>query len=419
MRDNRVAATLIAKGRDTVLIPLYTPLRTDEPDASEGRVYYGGINVYLHQKSALFRWLPARLGRVLDARPLLRRAMRLAGDVAAEDLGALTVSVIRGEQGAQRKELVELIRGLREIKPDLVNLPNLMFIGLASALKSALGVPVLCTLSGEDVFLDNLPDPFRHQALDLIRERSRDADGFITVTDYYAARAAERFGLQPDRIHVVPMGVRTDDVGEPFGPPPEPFTIGYLARICPEKGLANLGEAFIQLRRGGRDCRLLVAGYLAPSHRSYLNRVRANLRDAGVLGDFDYVGEVDRAGKLAFLRSLHVLSVPTDHPEPKGLYVLEAMACGLPVVQPSHGSFPEIIGATGGGLLYDPTNPGALAGALSRLMDDAELRERLGVQGHLAVHRSFNDAVMADRTWELFDRFVGADVERNGGGSSA
>lgn len=411
MRDNRVAATLIAKGRDVVLIPLYTPLRTDEPDASEGRVYYGGINVYLQQKSAFFRRLPRRLSRVLDARPLLRCAMRLAGDVDPADLGALTVSVMRGESGAQRKELDELIRGLREIKPDLVNLPNLMFVGLAGTLESALGVPVLCTLSGEDIFLDKLPDPFRQQALDLIHERNHDVNGFIAVTDYYAARAAERFGLQQDRIHVVPMGVRIDDVGDPVGPPQEPFTIGYLARICPEKGLANLGEAFVQLRRGGRDCRLLAAGYLAPSARSYLDRVRVSLRDAGVLGEFEYVGEVDRAGKLSFLRSLHVLSVPTDHPEPKGLYLLEAMACGVPIVQPQHGSFPEIIGATGGGLLYDPTSPEALAGALIRLMDDAELRERLGDQGRLAVHRSFNDEVMADRTWELFERFHGSGAE--------
>ncbi len=411
MRDNRVAATLIAKGRDVVLIPLYTPLRTDEPDVSEGRIYYGGINVYLQQKSAFFRRLPGRLSRVLDARPLLRRAMRLAGSVDAADLGALTVSVMRGESGAQRKELNELIRGLREIKPDLVNLPNLMFVGLAGALKSALGVPVLCTLSGEDIFLDKLPDPFKQQALDLIRERSRDMDGFIAVTDYYAGRAAERFGLQRDRIHFVPMGVRTDDVGDPVGSPPEPFTIGYLTRICPEKGLANLCEAFAQLRRGGRDCRLLAAGYLAPSDRPYLNRVCMTLRDAGVLGEFEYVGEVDRAGKLSFLRSLHVLSVPTDHPEPKGLYLLEAMACGVPVVQPHHGSFPEIVGATGGGLLYDPTSPDALAGALTRLMDDAELRERLGDQGRSAVHRSFNDEVMADRTWELFERFLGSGAE--------
>jgi glycosyltransferase involved in cell wall biosynthesis len=407
MRDNRVAATLIAKGRDVVLIPLYTPLRTDEPDASEGRVYYGGINIYLQQKSALFRRLPGWLSRVLDARPLLRRTMRLAGDVDPADLGTLTVSVMRGENGAQRRELDELIRGLREIKPDLVSLPNLMFVGLAGALKSALGVPVLCTLSGEDVFLDNLPDPFRQQALDLIHERSRDVDGFIAVTDYYAGRAAERFGLKRDRIHVVPMGVRTDDVGEPVGPPPEPFTIGYLARVCPEKGLANLCEVFVQLRRGGRDCRLLAAGYLAPTDRSYLDRVCAALRDAGAIGEFEYVGEVDRAAKLSFLRSLHVLSVPTDYPEPKGLYLLEAMACGVPVVQPHKGSFPEIVGATGGGLLYDPTSPDALAGALTRLMDDAELRERLGDRGRLAVRRSFNDEVMADRTWELFEGFLG------------
>ncbi len=401
LRDNRLAATLIAQGRDVVLIPLYTPIRTDEVDVSEPTVYYGGINVYLRQRSRLYRRLPGWVTRRLDSPRLLRRAMRLAGSTSPATLGDLTVSMLRGEEGAQHKELSRLIEGLRAIQPDVIHLPNLMFVGMARRLKAALNVPVLCTLSGEDIFIDKLPPDHRSEAMELIRLRSADIDGFVAVTEYFATFARDRFGLPPDRVHVVPMGIDVTGVGEPAAPADGPFIIGYLARICDDKGLLNLCDAFVQLRRAGRDCRLRVAGYLGAGDRDYFLAVRKYVRHEGVDDVFEYVGEVDRAGKFELLRSLHVLSVPTLYPESKGLYVLEAMATGTPVVQPRHGSFPELVEATGGGLLYDPLDPQGLPGALARLMDDRDLLARLGATGRAAVHESFTDRIMAERTWTL------------------
>ena len=76
-----------------------------------------------------------------------------------------------------------------------------------------------------------------------------------------------------------------------------------------------------------------------------------SLRAAGLGDEFVYRGTVDRAKKVQFFHDIDVLSVPSPYHEPKGLYLLEAMACGVPVVQPNHGAFPEIIERTGGGLL--------------------------------------------------------------------
>jgi glycosyltransferase involved in cell wall biosynthesis len=276
-----------------------------------------------------------------------------------------------------------------------------MFAGMARRLKSQLSAKVLCTLSGEDIFLDRLPNPFREGAMELIRAYGQDVDGFVAVTDYFAQHATNHFGLPSDRVHVVPMGVRVDDAGEPAMLPIGSFTIGYLARVCEEKGLDRLCDALIALRRAGRDCRVRAAGYLAPADRSYLDRIRTKVELAGIGDAFEYVGEVDRPGKSAFLRSLHVLSVPTVYHEAKGLYVLEAMACGVPVVQPDHGSFPEIVRATGGGLLYDPSQPDALAEGIAQLMDDEDRRTRLARDGRVAVSASFTDSIMAEKTWEL------------------
>ncbi len=406
MRDNRLAATLIAQGRDVVLMPLYTPLRTDEVDVSRSPIYYGGIHVFLEQQSALFRRLPRWLTGWLDSPAVLRRAMRFSGATSAADLGAMTVSVLRGKSGAQRKELARLIEGLRSIRPDVVNLPFLMFVGIAEPLKRALGVSITCTLGGEDIFLDELPEPHREEVFRLIRESAQWVDGFIAVTRYYADHAARHFDLPRERIHVVPLGVHVDDFAGDPRPKSLPFTIGYLARICPAKGLLGLCKAVGELRREGHDCRILAAGYLGPADRPYLDRVRACLVEHRAVDAFEYRGEVDRAGKIELLRSSHVFSVPTVYQEAKGVYVIEALAAGLPVVQPRHGSFPELIEATGGGLLYDPIQPGALARTIATLMDDEPLRARLAEKGREAVRRSFTDVIMADEAWSVFERMA-------------
>jgi len=405
LRDNRLAATLIKQGRDAMLIPLYTPLKTDEPNASTGRVYYGGISVYLDQVSRLFRRLPTWSTRILDARFLLRGIAGLASRTRPDDLGPLTVAVLEGAHGPQRRELDTLVNALEELRPDLINLPNLMFVGVAEELRRALGVPVVCTLSGEDIFLDAIPDPHRTRAVELIRQNAIHVNGFVAVTDYFADHAVTHFGLPRDRMHVVPMGIHTDA----FAHRPDPagrFTVGYLARVCGEKGLALLVDAMIRLRDAGRDCAVRAAGYLSAADRAYLNGIVKNCRRAGHADAFSYVGEVSWAEKLAFLETVHALSVPTVYKEAKGFYILEAMAAGVPVIQPRHGSFPELINATGGGLLFEPGSAAELAKAIARLMDDAALRTELGTRGRKAVHGGFTETHMADRTWALYKRMI-------------
>lgn len=405
LRDNRIAATLIGRGRDLVAIPLYSPLRTDEEAVTAQPVQYGGVGLYLAQRSALFRRLPARVQRLLDSPTLLRLASRLAVKTDAGALGALAVAMLRSDSPAHARHLGELIEHLQSLDPDVVHIPTLMLMGVAAPLKAALRAAIVCTLSGEDVFLDALPEPHRSTAADLIRQAVGHADAFIAPTQYYARLMIERFGLAPGRVHHVPLGVHCVEI-EPAAaaPAPRPFVIGYLARVAPEKGLANLAEAFVQLCDAGRDCTLRAAGFLPAEHRSYLRRIRDRIRAARWHERFEYIGEVDRDGKLAFLRGLQCFSVPAVHPEPKGLYALEAMMCGVPVVLPRAGSFPEIVEATGGGVLYDANSDGALASAIAGLMDDPAARARLGRRGREAVCATFTTEAMADAAWEVFQK---------------
>ena len=412
LNDNALASALIALGHDVALVPIYTPIRTDEEDVSLDRVFYGAINVYLEQHSAIFRHTPWIVDRMLASPWLLNRASGRGASIDARQLGDLTLSMLRGEEGHQAKELRRLVDWLaQEFKPDLVHLSNSMLVGMAREIKRELGVPVLCSVQGEDLFLDELEEPHRTSVRGTLAERALDADAFIATSRYYAEFMAPYLGLDPERMHTVPLGIKLDGLGASGTLPAEsPFVVGYLARICPEKGLHLLADAFRRLAdsRGAERVRLRIAGWLGPRDQDYFDGIMAEVKSWGLEPSVDYRGEIDRAQKIAFLSSLHVLSVPTTYHEPKGRFVLEALASGVPVVQPHHGAFPEMIEATGGGLLVEPHSPQALAQALGALMDDPERRVALGRAGQSAVRREFGAAAMARRMVAVYEQVLEA-----------
>jgi glycosyltransferase involved in cell wall biosynthesis len=386
------------------------PIRTDEADASEGRIFYGGINVYLEERSRLFRHTPRVVDWLLNRPFLLRWASRFAVKTDYADLADLTLSMLRGTHGHQRKEAAKLVGWLKdEVRPDAVILTNALLSGVVPLMKQQLGVPVLTTLQGDDIFLDALPPAARQRCVEQIRHNDRSTDGYIVTSRFYADYMAGYLGLDREKMHVVHPGLNLKGHG---GPRPdragEPPTIGYFARICPEKGFQNLVDAFIHLRQtpGAPAAKLRASGWLGEQHRPFFNAQVKKLADAGLADDFEHVDSPGHADKVKFLQSLDVFSVPTDYREPKGLYVLEAWANGVPVVQPRHGSFPELIDATGGGLLVEPGNPAALADGIRRLLDDSVLRQQLGERGRAGVQQRFTARAMADATLGVLNKYV-------------
>jgi glycosyltransferase involved in cell wall biosynthesis len=415
--DNAIAAELIARGHDVTLLPLYTPTLTDEPNVSRPVVLFGGISLYLQQYVRLFRSTPRFLDRLMDSPRVIAAFATRMVSTDPRTLGELTISMLDGRQGVLRKEFDKLLDWLTgEPVPDVVSLPNSLLIGLAGPLREALGRPICCTLQGEDLFLDSLVEPYRGRALDLIRRQVHDVDRFVAVSESCAAFMSTYLGIPPERMSIVPLGINTS--GYELRAPSDDgvFRVGYLARIAPEKGLHVLADAFRRFRQraeGGR-VRLEVAGYLAPNHRSYMADVQRSLERAGIAGDFAYRGVLDRAGKLAFLRGLDVLSVPATYDEPKGLFLLESMASGVPVVQPRRGAFVEIVNRTGGGLLVDAGDPDGLAEGLHALWCDRALRERLGTCGHAGVHAHYTIRHSADRLLDVYAEVVAGGTPAHG-----
>ena len=284
LRDNALATELLARGHDVVLVPLYTPTLTDEPNVSRGRVFFGGISVYLEQHSALFRHTPRMLDRLWDSKLALKLATRGSIQTSPAMLGELTVSMLRGEDGNQRKEFEKMLEWLRGEPPfDLVSLPNTLLVGLAGPLREALSRPVACTMQGEDLFLEGLPEPYRSESLKLIREGAPHVERFLAVSRYYADFMPGYLGIPREKTSLVPLGINLQgyEARRPRGAG-RPFTVGYFARLAPEKGLHLLAEAYVKMREslGAGEARLEVAGYLGAEHKGYLEGVERRMREA-------------------------------------------------------------------------------------------------------------------------------------------
>jgi glycosyltransferase involved in cell wall biosynthesis len=410
LRDNALASALLACGHDVVLTPVYTPTRTDERNVSQHHVAFGGVSVYLEQHSSIFRHTPRLLDRLWDAEWVIKMATKRQIKVDPQSLGEMTVSMLRGERGFQRKEIAKLIDWLKtEPRFDVINLPYTLLIGIAEPLRRALKAPICCTLQGEDLFLDGLGEPWKQQSMDLIRSASTHVDAFLPVSRYYLNYMPGYLGISRDKMRLVPLGINLDG----YRPRPRerkgPFTVGYLARLAPEKGLHVLADAYRRLRAkpGVGESRLVAAGYLAPEHQGYLGRVRADLASWGLAGHFEYRGELTRAQKIEYLQSLDVLSVPATYQEPKGMFLFEAMASGVPVVQPRRGAFPEIVEATGGGLIVDADNPDALADGVLALWRDPGRAAALGAAGAVGVQQHYSVSRMAEAAEAVYNELAG------------
>ncbi|MAG58050.1 MAG: glycosyl transferase group 1 [Planctomycetes bacterium] len=412
LRDDWLGTALRRRGHDVVIAPLYLPL-VREGGEDDATVRMGGINMYLQQKSRVARWLPRPLANLLDRPGLLRWAARRGSLTDASDLGAMTVSMLRGEDGRQAKELDKLVAWAKDIdRPDVIVLSNAMLSGVARRLTDALDRPVIATLQGEAPFLDALPAPYADEAWDTLRERTRGLAALVAVSRSYGALMQARLGIDEDRVHVVHNGIDLTDFPNEPAPLADrvPRTIGFLARMCAEKGLPVLVEAFLALKASDEflDVRLRVAGAALPEDAEILDGLKRRLADARLTDHVDWFENVERTDKLAFLQTLSVLSVPATYGESFGLYLLEAMAGGVPVVQPRCASFPEIVDATGGGLLCEPDDAASLAEGLATLLRDQKHAQGLADAGRRTVHQHFN----ADRMAREFED-VGTMVARN------
>lgn len=397
------AVTLVRElaglGEDVCVVPLYTPLRSDVPVAVRtAPIFLGGINVYLQQASRLCAWLPGAVRRMLDRPALLEWASSRAIETDPRKLGKLTVSVLAGADGRQRSEVDRLLEYLRdELRPEVVHLAHSLLSGLAPQVKARLGVPVVCTLQGEEHFVAAMPSPHRERAGAWLVRNAGSIDRFICCAEERVGPLSRWLGVEASRMRVIRTGVAAEAFRPNRSRRREPFTVGYLSAIRAEKGLDLLIDAVGSLvREEGREARLAVAGQVLD--KAYWRRMQRRVAQNGLTRRMDYHGELSAEQKVEFLHDCSVFVLPSRLAESRGVAAMEAMAAGVPVMVPDRGVFPELVARTGGGALFAAEEVGALAGALARWMDDPAGADEVGRRGMEAIARDYSPRQMAEAT---------------------
>ncbi|EKD27151.1 MAG: putative hexosyltransferase, partial [uncultured bacterium] len=405
IRNLDLANELRKRGHSVIITSMYIPLKVDAAFKMETPMFYGAINVYLRQKFSIFRKIPLWVEKLLDAKFLLKWISRKSSSTDPKGLEEMTISVMKGDKGKHAKELQRLITWLKEeAKPDVVHLSNSLLVGIGVKIKKKLNIPVFSTLQDEDTWLDKMEEPYLSQAWKIIKESEQYIDKFISVSKSYAELIMKRTNINKEKITVLPIGIPLQKYMKKE-PNTEIPTIGFLSRMSDSLGLDILIDAFILLKKNKifTDLKLKISGGMAPGDEKFVNKLKDKLIKNDFHRDVIFVPGLYMEDINNFFDSLTVLCVPALHGEAFGIFLIEAMACGIPVVEPELGGYPEIINETGGGVLYKPNNALTLAESLKNILNNPKNIKQMSINGINAVHDKYSIEKMADKLLNFYE----------------
>jgi len=393
LRDAKYVEAMRKSDHQVVKLPMYLPLFADEHDLSrEIPVFYGAISIYIKQLYPIFRKAPAWFDRMLNSKPLLKLASKFAGSTNAKGLEEMTVSMLLGEEGQQKDELERMVDWIAEnCSPDIIHLSNALLLGLAQRLHEKMNVPVVCSLQDEDVWVDVMKPGARDAVWRIMSGRTDHVSRFISVSDYFAKKMREKINIPDEKLDVVHLGVEPDGYEFTSGKD-RPRSIGFVSRMCYENGLDILVDAFIDLKKktGFDDVRLVLTGGSTGDDKKFLSDIREKLHENKLQDVVEWHHDFEEKGLREYFRKVSLISVPVRNGEAFGIYLLESMASGIPVVQPALGAFPEIVDKAGGGIIYETNTPSALSASLQKLLNDPDEMERLSHDGRSGVIKHFD-----------------------------
>jgi glycosyltransferase involved in cell wall biosynthesis len=409
LRDSKYVEAMRKSDHMVRKLPMYLPLFADEHDLSrEIPVFYGAISIYLKQQFPVFRKAPGWVDRALNSKPMLKLASRFAGSTRAKGLEEMTISMLLGEEGQQKEELQKMIDWIVEnCDPDVIHLSNALLLGLAHQLGERMQVPVICSLQDEDVWVDVMKPSAADSVWKLMSNKAKDVAKFIAVSNFYAGVMKEKMSLPDEKVASVHIGV--DPADYTFKPVNEKKrNIGYVSRMCHSNGLDILVDAFILLKQkeGFEDVNLVLTGGSTGDDKKFLADIRSRIREHGLQQQVEFHEDFEEQGLREYLEKVSVVSVPVRNGEAFGIYLLECMVSGIPVVQPALGAFPEIVELSGGGVIYKENTPEALALALEKLLSDPAEMDRLSRNGKEGVDRHFHIDVQAQRMVEVYESAI-------------
>ena len=408
LRDSGVVASLKKAGHDAITLPMYLPLTMNGKETDDGiPVFYGAVNIYLKQ-FAVFRHMPKWFEKLMDSPPVLKFAAKKSSSTRAEGLEDLTESMLLGAEGHQSEELQQLVDFLKyHEKPDIVHVSNALLLGMAKKVRDEVGVPVVCSLQDEDVWVDAMHEDHREKMWLLLAEKAKDVDAFIAVSDFFARVMQIRMSIPDEKLHVLHVGV--DPNAYTYNKPAsEPQAIGFVSRMCEENGFEVLIDAFILLKKNPAfgNVKLKATGGQTGDDKKFIQKQISKLEQNNIEADFEITHDFTQTALKDFFKSTTVLSVPVLNGEAFGLYQLEALASGVPLVQPELGAFPEIINATGGGVVYKPNTAAALAEKLVEVLSNPAKLEAMSLGGRKSVVEKFDTGKLSEEMVWIYKTLI-------------
>jgi glycosyltransferase involved in cell wall biosynthesis len=392
LRDSKYVDALRKQGHQVIKIPMYLPLFSDEHDITDIPIFYGAISTYLKQVYPIFRKMPDWFEKLLDSKPMMKMAASMAGSTRAKGLEDMTISMLLGELGEQKEELDKMVNWIAEhCKPDIIHISNALLLGLAKRLKEKTGVPVLCSLQDEDVWVDAMNPQFQQKIWDLMHTRAEDVDALVAVSKFFAETMKIRMKLPADKVHTFYLGVDATDY-QFISTKEKPRNIGFISRMCHENGFDIVVDAFIELKKkpGFEDVKLIATGGSTGDDAKYIKEQKHKIRENNLEDSFEIMPEFEGATRHDFFKKVTLISVPVRIGEAFGMYLLESMASGVPVVQPALGAFPEIVELSGGGVTYMPNQPKTLSETWVELLANPEKLEKFSHDGYQGTKSKFN-----------------------------
>ena len=392
-------------GMESAAIPLYLPPERDYMESGfDTNVFFGAISLYIREKVHFLGNMPSFLDKILDAPPLLKIAAKRAGTTRTEGLEDITLNMINSHNSTRDKEVKRLVRYLiKNGKPDIIHLSNALIIGLARQIKQLMDVKIVCSLQNEDDWLNEMAEPFQSQAWKMIAEESQNIDAFISPSNYYKNFFITKAGFPGDKVYVVPSGIDLSDIMESAKTTSAP-ALGFFSRVSYHNGFDKLTDAFISLKHEKEfsDLTLHVCGGYTSDDKPFISEQIKKIKENSFKSYIRIYPGFQGAGKREFLNSIDILSVPVRKYDGYGLYILEANASGIPVVQPSTGAFPEILEMTQGGILYTPDTVQELADNLKLLLRDKVMAKHYGSEGRKRVIARLTHENMASGMYEVY-----------------
>lgn len=404
LRDSKFFEATRAQGHNVIKIPMYLPLFSNDHNGNEVPVFYGAVSLYLKQRFPVFRYMPGWFDNLLNSKPMLRFAAKRANSTRAKGLEEMTISMLMGEYGKQKMELEKMVHWLEtHFKADVIHISNALLLGLAHKIKERLNVPVICSLQDEDVWVDVMEKEFSEKVWRLMQLKSSDIDLFVSVSHFYSSFMKEKLNLDDEKLTTLYLGVDPDDYHY-AGALEKDRNIGFLSRLCKDNGLDILVDAFIILKENpeNSDVKLILTGGHTGDDIPFIRAQKHKISRAGLTDDVEFIQDFCQDARNNFFDRIAVMSVPVRHGEAFGIYLTEAMAAGVPVVQPAVGAFSEIVERSGGGVIYPENTPEMLADNLTALLNDTQKLQDLSAMARKSVIDKFNIHELANEMTKIY-----------------